>query len=110
MITKEQAIGEIEFHYGSCQRRHGPKGGVTMHQIVFKRNGQTKTWVRNPEEFRVPIKRGLREYGYITHTNAHEFHVGTHDQCFIEDVDSLYHRPWFDSYNNSFSYEDIHGE
>ena len=91
-VTKDESIVSVEFHYGECQRWHGPRGGITFHQIRFRRNGKTKTWVRSPDEFRIPVKRGFREYGYITQTNAHEFH--TAEQCEIVDVDSYYHRPW----------------
>lgn len=31
----------------------------------IRRNGATKRWKRSPEKFRIPIKAGLREYGYI---------------------------------------------
>lgn len=39
----------------------------------WRRNGATKTWKTRPNEFRIPIKRGLREYGYIDQRNASEF-------------------------------------
>ena len=103
-VTKDESIVAVEFHYGECQRRHGPRGGITLSQVFFRRNGKTKTWVRSPLEFRIPVKRGLRECGYITQTNAHEFH--TAEQCEIMDVDSYYHRPWYDSGNNSFTSSD----
>ncbi len=41
----------------------------------WRRNGVTKRWATRPGHFRIPVKRGLREYGYITHENAHEFNV-----------------------------------
>jgi hypothetical protein len=34
-----------------------------------RRNGQTKRWKTRPEEFRIPIKMGLYNYGYITHAD-----------------------------------------
>lgn len=39
----------------------------------WRRNGATKTWKTRPDDFRIPIKRGLNEYAYITPSNAHEF-------------------------------------
>lgn len=70
MVTKEQAIIEAEFH-------HEPSGNRR-----YRRNGATKTWVTRPLEFRVPVKFGLYEYGYLTELNAHEFHVaGTSKEC-----------------------------
>ena len=38
-------------------------------------NGNVKTWKRSPERVRVPMKRGLYEYFYITEENMHEFFV-----------------------------------
>jgi hypothetical protein len=32
-----------------------------------RRNGETKTWKRQPNAFRIPIKVGFRTCGYITH-------------------------------------------
>lgn len=39
----------------------------------YKRTGKTKEWKRQPERFSVPVKRGLKEYGYITEENVHRF-------------------------------------
>jgi len=83
-VTKDESIVAVEFHYGTCQRFIGKRGGESLQQIRFRRNGKTKTWVRSPLEFRIPVKRGLREYGYITQTNSHEFH--TAEQCEIVDI------------------------
>lgn len=33
-----------------------------------RRNGATKTWKREPNRFRIPIKYGFRGYGEITET------------------------------------------
>lgn len=35
----------------------------------WRRNGRTKTWKTRPGEFRIPVKHGLRSYGYITEYN-----------------------------------------
>jgi len=83
-VTKDESIVAVEFHYGECQNHIGIRGGKTFHQIRFRRNGKTKTWITRPDEFRVPVKRGLREYGYITQTNAKDFH--TAEQCEIVDI------------------------
>ena len=32
-----------------------------------RRNGKTKTWKTRPGEFRIPVKAGLRSYGYLMH-------------------------------------------
>jgi hypothetical protein len=31
----------------------------------WKVNGKVKTWKRSPERVKVPLKRGLYEYGYL---------------------------------------------
>lgn len=33
--------------------------------VNMRRNGKTKLWKTRPTEFKIPIKIGLREYGYI---------------------------------------------
>lgn len=38
-------------------------------------NGAMKTWKRAPERFRLPIKRGLREYGAITEHTMNEWEL-----------------------------------
>lgn len=71
MITKEDAVnanyGEI-FHYeAACTPNRTER---------WRANGACKTWKSEPRkhEFRLPVKYGLRDYGYITETNADEFH------------------------------------
>lgn len=39
----------------------------------FKKNGKTKTWKTRPNEFQIPVKRGLKQFGYITHENIDNF-------------------------------------
>lgn len=58
MITKEQAFklkpGDIL---------------VDNQGKRWKVNGQVKTWKRNPERIRVPLKHGLYAYDYIDESN-----------------------------------------
>lgn len=35
-------------------------------RLRARRNGATKIWKTRPGEFRIPIKHGLYDYGYIT--------------------------------------------
>lgn len=35
----------------------------------IRRNGQTKLWKTRPNDFKIPIKAGLRACAYITHDN-----------------------------------------
>lgn len=61
MVTKDLALVAREFTDGNGR--------------TWRRNGQTKTWVRSPERFRVPVKFGLYDYGYVTELNASQFDV-----------------------------------
>jgi hypothetical protein len=65
MITKEQALAASEFHIAHS--------GLTCTR--WRRNGKTKTWVRNPAAFRVSVKHGLNGYGQITEVDAGDYHV-----------------------------------
>ena len=64
-----------EFHYSPCIKTIGPRGGEKLDQEVWRRNGATQTWKTRPDEFRVPIKHGLRHYSQLWHYNAEEFHT-----------------------------------
>lgn len=71
MITKEQALHCDRFHYEpACTEQRTER---------WRRNGQTKVWKTRPDEFRVPVKYGLRDYTYIDHDNAQSFH--TQEDC-----------------------------
>lgn len=38
-------------------------------------NGQVKTWKTRPDQFRIPVKHGLRDCGYIDNNNAQYWEV-----------------------------------
>jgi hypothetical protein len=38
---------------------------------AWRVNGKVKLWKTNPNRISVPVKWGLREYGYITESNLH---------------------------------------
>lgn len=73
MVTKAQALTANNFHY------EHPTAKCKAKVYNCRRNGKTKTWKTRPNEFKVPIKYGLYTCGYITHDNAHNFHVA--DEC-----------------------------
>ena len=75
MVTKEQALTCSEFHFGTCTRHIGPRGGVRERTEHWRANGGCKVWVTRPKEFRLPIKYGLKSYSTIEPWNAHQFHV-----------------------------------
>ena len=66
MITLKQALalkyGDILYH---CL--HTNADGTPQRWRV---NGQVKTWKRNPEAFRVPVKHGLNFFAYLDENNA----------------------------------------
>ncbi len=43
--------------------------------MTFRRNGKTQYWKTRPEDFRIPIKRGLYETDQITPSNMEMFSV-----------------------------------
>lgn len=75
MITREQAENANEFHFGECKRSVGPKGGVKTFSHTVRRSGATKTWASRPNDFRIPVKYGLKQCGHIWHTNADGWHA-----------------------------------
>lgn len=83
MVSKQQALTANEFHYGTCTRVVGPRGGITEHSEVWRRNGKTQVWKTSPDAFQVPVKRGLKEYAYITAYNASAMH--TSEDCPLND-------------------------
>jgi hypothetical protein len=82
-VTQDQAMTADTFHYGDCVRTHGPRGGVTEEIVTWRRNGETKLWKTRPQDFRVPIKYGLRRGWYLTPDNARDFH--TAEDCPLKD-------------------------
>lgn len=42
--------------------------------VRWRINGKMKTWKTRPDDYKIPVKHGLRDYGYITPKNVHLFH------------------------------------
>ena len=65
-ITLEEAkqlkTGQILYHRSLRNADEGPQR--------WKVNGMVKTWKRSPDEIRVPIKRGLYEFDYLTEADV----------------------------------------
>lgn len=68
MITKQQALTADRFH-------HVSQVNADKTPLRVRRTGKTQTWKTRPNEFKVPVKYGLYQSGYITHENAHEWEV-----------------------------------
>lgn len=73
-LTYHEAVTASEFHYGTCTRTIGPRGGVTVHCEVWRRNGATQTWKTRPTEYRIPVKYGIRSYGQLHQSDAANVH------------------------------------
>lgn len=70
MVTKEQALAASMFHHISATNADGTPQR-------FRANGKCKTWKTRPDDFRVPVKRGMYTFGYITPQNAALFNVAS---------------------------------
>ena len=69
MITKsmaESAGYRAQFNHVTIKNRDGSPARCRV-------NGKCKTWKTRPDEFRLPVKYGLRECFYITQNNASEW-------------------------------------
>ena len=68
-VTKENQKGVRYFFH----KKLTYKG--TANPICVRRNGKTQVWKTRPTEFKIPIKYGLYEFGYITHENCNEWTI-----------------------------------
>lgn len=75
MLSNNEVMTATEFHEGECFKTVGPRGGVKVSQVIWRRNGRTQTWKTRPDDFRIPVKWGLRGYDSITPANADRFHT-----------------------------------
>ena len=57
-IDKTQAMSANNFEHVSAKNADGTP-------VRARRNGQTKTWKRDPARFRIPVKHGLKNCFYI---------------------------------------------
>lgn len=69
MITKEQAIN---MRVGA-ELHHVHKKDSRGNPMRIRVSGRCKIWVTRPTEFKLPVKYGLYESGYITPLNASEW-------------------------------------
>jgi hypothetical protein len=75
MTTIQDYVNEGSAHWGNCTRSTGPRGGVKAHTTTAKVTGQLKTWKTRPNDFRLPVKHGMRGYGEIVPSNISQFHL-----------------------------------
>ena len=57
-MNLEQAMTANNFEHVGTKNADGTP-------MRCRRNGKTKTWKRNPERFRIPVKYGLYGYFYL---------------------------------------------
>ena len=104
MITKEQALTENHFEHVSLKNADGSP-------LRVRRNGKTKTWVTRPNDFRIPVKYGLKQCLYITRENARLFDVPKKETTVVFLVDTKNSPPdhvfAFFPFENYRSYNDL---
>lgn len=65
--VKQLRIGQVTYH----DRLRNSDGTPQRWRV----NGKPKIWKTRPNEVRVPIKRGMYEWGYINEVNCSAFHL-----------------------------------
>lgn len=66
MITKEQAMTLGMFYHVTARNADGTA-------VRCRANGRCKTWKTRPDDFRLPVKYGLKRCFYLTPRNADEW-------------------------------------
>jgi hypothetical protein len=74
MITKEQAMTLTRFREVQSTSINPPLNTHSKKR-KWRVNGKCKTWKTRPLEFKLPVKYGLYNYGYITHDNCQLFEL-----------------------------------
>jgi hypothetical protein len=67
-VNKENALTANRFEHVSIKN-------ADKTPARCKRNGKTKIWVTRPDEFKIPVKHGLRDCFYIDNTNCNDWNV-----------------------------------
>ena len=80
-LTDREIHDARDFHAGPCAVSFGATGRAapTLTVELWRRNGRTETWKRDPSRFRIPVKHGLYAYGAIGPDNADTVHPA--DRC-----------------------------
>ena len=72
MITKDEAL-ILGDRWGNSTLYHVSLRNSDGSPVRCRVNGRCKIWKTRPDDFRLPVKYGLRECFYITPSNAHEW-------------------------------------
>ena len=66
MISKHEAMTARNFEHVTVKNADGSP-------LRCRANGKCQTWKTRPDEFKLPVKHGLRDFFYITGENAGEW-------------------------------------
>jgi hypothetical protein len=66
MVTMQEAMTHRTFYHVTLKNSDGTA-------VRCRANGRCKTWKTRPDDFRLPVKYGLRECFYITPHNAKDW-------------------------------------
>jgi hypothetical protein len=84
-LDRTNATTATYFHHrDDCAQvvTYGPRGGPRFPRTeLWRRNGATQTWATRPDDFRVPVKYGMRSYGQLVAGDSPAWHVGTAEAC-----------------------------
>ena len=69
MITKDQAINL----YTGATLYHLVERNADGTALRVRKNGKVKTWKSRPDEWRMPVKYGLKKCFYVDHNSAGEW-------------------------------------
>ena len=86
MVTKQELI-QLSSGYELHHRYDKNADGSPERWRI---NGVVKLWKTRPNEFKCPIKRGLKQYGYFTHNEIHHYCL-TAEDVYISEVRELMH-------------------
>ncbi len=67
VVSKQEVIDNNTFHDSDCSN--------------WRANGQMKTWKRDSNRFRLPLKYGLYNYWHLTELNSWQFHLPGGTEC-----------------------------
>jgi len=70
-----------------CELHHVKLKNADGTPVRCRVNGACKTWKTRPDDFRLPVKHGLKHCFYITPANAAQWGLGVDKQStlFVED-------------------------
>lgn len=80
MITLEQAK---QLEYGDILLYDITNKDKSTKEYRLKVNGAVKTWKRDPDRVKIPVKYGLYQYGYVTNGT---FEDGKHINLILANV------------------------